>query len=590
MNSLTISLLLPISGIVVSAVLVAVNRNKKKRQQQQGDAPVDLSWLDEYEQPKGGQKQKKQNQKAKNKNKAKKTFDKPVAVNAGEASVAASSSSESEADDHDDIALLAAIQKGSKLVKPAAPIKPVVKAVPIVESTGKIEETETGEGWASVPTKEELVLSSLRSRIDSLSKSLETSEHAKSIAEKSLAQAQEKVEKLESELKDRQHNYQLRLISVENEMAGARSQAQAMARRIAEITETELAESKEEVSRLSAELYAVEKQVKEVASEKETLLERLGQVEFVASSRAEEISQLKESLESMNIWKSKHINLESEFSNLKQILFTTESDLINLRSQEASRAAETKNLISQKEDEISCLNESISSMKTDLEASRDAEMMLTEQINVLIAEHQNAIAAAKEESEAAVNVAESKTEELKTQLEQLIAEKTAELGKAGIASSKLAEELSLAKTEAEETSKAIADLTAQFESIKADSAKTVSDLEARLSDALHQASSIQAEKEREKESIQSELALVKSRFAEHLNKSLGIKTRKQELEKENALLNLELAEIKAAIFGGVKFPKSKIQAAASNNSSSNTVNIMSDSLESPTASPSPIHR
>lgn len=539
MTSLTISLLLPISGLVVSAVLVAVSRKKIQQQQQQDTAEVtpakiDLSWLDEYEK-KGKKKQQQRKVKAK----------KPAVPQqqvSAPASVDESSSSSSSEDDADDIQLLAAIQKNALASVKAAPRKPVKAVKPVHVSTESVEEEATlEEGWKAVPTKDELLIGSLRSRIAALGTSLEQAEAAKKEAERGLSAAQDRVQRLDTDLKERSAVFQLRLTGLEAELHSHRSHAQMLAKRVTILETQELSAAREEAERLAAIVAGAEARISGLLADKAALEASLLVAQLEAAQHLEEIAQLKASLESMGLLKSKHVSLEGDFAKLQQALFTTEGDLIALRSQEASRAAEHKRDLAEKLVADEAKEAAMQSLKQQVEELNGA----LETTTVELAEACTEKETLRAEMQAALEAAESS---LSAAQEAGVQQLT------GLQTELTAKESDLTSLRQHQ-----GDLEAEIAALKETCAQipllqsTLAELEEQLADATQRLEEAQsapaaAEPSEELETARSQIQAIKQAFSQHLSQTYGMKGRLQELEQENMQLSLELSALKATMY------------------------------------------
>ncbi len=499
MQGLPISLLLPISGIVVTAVMVAVSR--KKKPQLPGRPEIDLSWLDKFEDKKSSKKKVKAKKPSKKGKPASTTISVPSETLAF---------SESEQDDGvDDIALLAAIQQKSMPI----PVQQPKKAQESSESTDNEDDGE----WNRIPTKNELIISSLKSRVEALTKSLENTEKHKVEAEKNLVQAQEKVARLEADLKDRMASHQVSIQALEHELASHCNRASLLAQRLSNLEESELAESKEEINRLTRELYSLEALLKELRAERDSLMANFKESEEKSLLQSDEICRLKESVESLQGLKSKFINLENNYANLQKSLYSTESDLISLRSQEATKAAEYKIVLAEKEEIIAALQTEVCSKSAEIES------FLIKQ-----AELESHMANAEE------------VESLKAELESL----NDKLEGTSKTIESLEEELANKTTTIELMATEIETLNTTIKSNQETSQSAHSELESL--------------KEELKKS-ECEFEAVKSRFLAHLKQTTGLKSEKEALEKENRRLADELYSLQMAVFGGVKLvPKTKI--------------------------------
>lgn len=544
MNSLPVSLLLPISGIVVSAVLVAVSRKKRQQQQDSNNpspAKIDLSWLDEYEKDgKGKGKKKDKQRKAKSKSKA----SSGAAVIVSAPVKEDESSSSSSEDDADDLQLLAAIQKNAiasvKAVPRTKPMAAIVRAQTSVVFADAVEEG-IEEGWKAVPTKDELLISSLRTRIAALSGSLDQAEASKKETEKSLIIAQDRAQWLESDLKERSAVFQLRLTGLEAELHSQRSHAQTLARRVTVLETQELSAAKEETERLTCMLASTDARLTELLAEKQALEAGLLKAQHQAALHVDEIAQLKASLESMGALKSKHVSLEAEFSKVQQALFTTESDLIALRSQEASRSAEHKRELSEKTAAMASKEALIAELKFQLEATSESLEKTRNQHADTFKECdalRSQLEAARESVASGVVALELVSKRI-SELEARLAEKQAEIAA-------LCESKGAIESERQVLMTTVTQLQTTVEGLESE----LADAKAKIAEQqeLLQVASIPVEPSEELAAAQSQVQAIKQVFAQHLSQTFGMKSRLQELEQENMQLSLELSALKATMY------------------------------------------
>lgn len=570
MTSLSISLLLPISGIVVSAVLVAVSRKKKRDATSTGagkPAEIDISWLDEYEKAEKSRKAKPQ--KAKKPQKKKEQV-KPVLSADEPVSQESVKESEVESDGLDDIQLLAAMQKRAFLKKAS---KPTVKAVsapiavvsapapvadgPVTDAPVQVAEQietvpeEDEAGWDRVPTKDELIISGLKDKVAALTKSLEQAEQAKAVAEKNLSLVQEKALRTEAEMKEKTVMFINQSSGLERELNSFRSHAQLLSKRVIQLEESELAETKEDIQRLTSELLAAESRVAELEAGRNEAAYKLDCAQRDASASSEEMAKLKATLESLSQFKAKYTGLEAEFAKVKQALYETESDLIILKSLEASRSAEHKKVLEAKDSEVVSLLAKVNELSQRLEGAETVSYGQIDYLKGELVASQKGLEVLKAEYGKLVAEHEAALKQIATQNESRVAELEAKLS--GLEKEKAALECSSAN--------AIGNLDA-MKAAKAElEAKYTAEVE-RTSALEAELESVRAKEVEDKtdqvEGLKTELEAVKKRFAEYLTSNAGLKSRKEELEVENFHMFQELNQLKAAIFGSLQAPKKPV--------------------------------
>lgn len=601
MSNLTITLLLPVSGIIVTAILVAASRKRRAARQDQ-DASEDLSWINDIRPADVGlAKGKNGNKKAGSKKAASKKTgsknnnnSKTTPVPEQPAIETSCSSEEETEDEHDDIQLLAALQKNSSSKTPAAQTTTTKKSLTQLKNDSKVEiveedsPMEEGEGWSKVPTKDELVISSLRSRIESLAQSLQTSEAEKGTAEKALVQAQEKLARLEAELKERTQNFQLRTVSLEAEIESQRQTSQILLKRMSEMEENDLAEAKEEIDRLTEEIGKIEKNSVKVSNERDSLAGELCETQGKLSACLEEIAQLKQDIESFIALKQKYGSVEAELSKVKKALFETESSLINLKSQEASRSAEFKHAIEKKEQEnselarkvemketlVNSLEDQIKSLESDLQSFKQSCADLEREKEALVCD--------KESFEKEVLALNQKIEDISSHYESQIEKDNTLMDSYESESDKLKFEI-YAKTV----------INGTLESKNAELQKRVEELSS-LSES--NAAELETLREHQKaynadklESVEGELKLVKQKFADYLHQNAGMKTRYELLVAENNKLAVELSSYKAAIMPAA-FKAATMASSSTKGTKPAPVKEVSTDVESVQASPEKANR
>jgi len=597
MTSLSISLLLPISGIVVTAVLVAAASARKKNRDA-ADAEIskeiDLSWLDEYEgkgkgkKGKGGKQQQKKPKQAK-----KKSF--PASLESFIDHASSSSSSEEE-DQHDDIQLLAAIQKnGIKSVKNNSIVKQAAPnfAPAAVTYAEAVEGTDTT--WRAVPTKDELLISSLRSRIESMAANLTAANEAKAVAERSFSQAQTKAQRLEIDFQERTQHFSLRLNALEGDLRAERGNASLLAKRLEQLETSELAATRDEASRMAAALSEAVLRVNELNGEREELMRRLSQAEQDVAARAFEMAELKVSVESLQSFKFKYVYLESEHSKVKQALYATEADLIALRSQEASRAAEHKRIAEEAEIQESDLKASVLKLEKQISdftsAKNDAFESEKRLIVTELDETKSKLATLEESLKGRLEAFSGLEADKQKLAEELFKAETAhdDLYHAHQTALKEAEnrltliKANLIATEEEAVGVTASKLDEQATKFQADMKTLATELEAAMSDNAELKETIDnlqfevelvpslqtriaeleselSEKSTTVASLESnnreEMETIKQAFGQHLTQSFGLKSRCQQLEQENMNLIGELSSLKATLFKARTSPAS----------------------------------